>query len=162
MADIWAPYRYNSKGWMLEPPVKLHVCVMFGAGYMLSPTFVKEQNITHVINCAFENDSPDWFKTHNPSRYACIYAVDSKHVNITDWYPMFEEVMDKFLHDSTSKVIFVHCQCGINRSGFLTLSYCIKRFGYDYRTTVSAILAQRPCALTNMVFLEQILNYNNK
>ena len=159
MSDKWASYRRNSRGWMLDPPAKVHVSIMFGPGFMLSPTFVKENNITHVINCAYEEDSPEWFRTHNPTKYVCIEAEDTVSVNITDWFPKFETYMNKFLKEPDSNVIFVHCQCGINRSGFLTLLYCVKYFGYEYESTFKSILAQRPCALTNPVFPAQLINY---
>lgn len=151
--------RRKSKGWMEDPPAKVHVSVMFGAGFMVTPSFVKTNNITHVINCAYDSDSPQWFRDHYPTKYACINAHDLTTVNITDWYPIFSQTMDKFLKEPDSKVVFVHCQCGINRSGFLTLLYCVKKFGYDFDYTVKNILAQRPCALTNPVFPHQLINY---
>ena len=159
MTDPWKELRRHTKGWMDDPPAKVHVSIMFGAVFMLTPTFVAKHNITHVINCAQNSDSPQWFRDHNPTKYMCIDAIDSKDVNITSWYPFFAETMTKFLVSPESNVVFVHCQCGINRSGFLTLLYCVKRFGYDFDATVRMILSQRPSALTNLVFREQLINY---
>jgi len=159
MDDPWKHYRQNSRGWMLDPPAKVHVSIIFGAGFMLTPTFVNKNQITHVINCSQDSDSPQWFRDHNPTKYACINAYDNNKVNILDWYPAFSNAMNNFLREPESKVIFVHCQCGINRSGFLTLLYCVKKFGYDFESTVRSILEQRPCALTNSVFREQLINY---
>jgi hypothetical protein len=159
MGDKFASYRHSTRGWMLDPPARIHVSVIIGAGFMVTPTFIKKNNITHVINCAQDIDSPEWFRTHNPDKYACINAYDSKDVNITDWYPKFEYWMNKFLKDESSKVVFVHCQCGINRSAFLTLLYCVKNFGYEYESTAKSILAQRSCALANVVFQDQLINY---
>ena len=159
MNDSWKALRRHSRGWMEDPPAKVHVSIMFGAGFMVTPAFVAKHNITHVINCAQESDSPQWFRDHNPTKYICINAIDSKDVNITSWYPLFASTMDKFLRESDSKVIFVHCQCGINRSGFLTLLYCVKKFGYEFESTARVILSQRPCALTNPVFRMQVMRY---
>jgi protein-tyrosine phosphatase len=159
MADTWKLMRRNTRGWMEDPPAKVHVSVMFGAGFMVTPAFVEKHNITHVINCAQDSDSPQWFRDHNPTKYACINAHDNLNVNITGWYPLFAHKMDTFLREPDSKVIFVHCQCGINRSGFLTLLYCVRKFGYDMESTAKTILAQRPCALTNPAFRDQLINY---
>lgn len=159
MNDTWKGMRRHTKGWMEDPPAKVHVSIMFGAGFMVTPAFVAKHNITHVINCAQDSDSPQWFRDHNPTKYACMNAIDSKDVNITSWYPLFARTMNKFLADPESIVVFVHCQCGINRSGFLTLLYCIQKFGYEYDSTVRMILAQRPCALINPFFREQLINY---
>jgi len=141
MNDPWKALRRHSKGWMEDPAAKVHVSIMFGPGFMVTPAFVAKHNITHVINCAQESDSPQWFRDHNPTKYKCIHAIDSKDVNITEWYSLFANTMNKFLADPESIVVFVHCQCGINRS------------------TVKMILAQRPCALTNPVFRQQLINF---
>jgi predicted protein tyrosine phosphatase len=159
MNDSWKALRRNSRGWMEDPPAKVHVSIMFGAGFMVTPAFIAKHNITHVINCAQDSDSPQWFRDHNPNKYFCINAHDNAQVNITDWYTLFSNTMDRFLRDSDSKVVFVHCQCGINRSGFLTLLYCVRKFGYEFESTAKMILAQRPCALTNPAFRQQVMKY---
>jgi len=33
--------------------------------------------------------------------------------------PKFEETINKYLRDSVVGNIYIHCQCGINRSGIL-------------------------------------------
>ena len=159
MNDSWKALRRHSRGWMEDPPAKVHVSIMFGAGFMVTPAFIAKHGITHVVNCAQDSDSPQWFREHNPTKYACINAVDNTSVDITGWYPRFANTMDRFLRDSDSKVVFVHCQCGINRSGFLTLLYCIQKFGYEFESTAKIILAQRPCALTNPAFRLQVMKY---
>jgi protein-tyrosine phosphatase len=115
----------------------------------------KKYNITHVINCAFDNDSPNWFRKQFPSQYVCLNAQDALNVDIRKWYRTFEDAMDTFRTDPTSGTIYVHCQCGINRSGFLTLMYICKKFHYPIETAIHAILRQRPSALTNSSFMKQ-------
>ena len=159
MVDKWLGYRVNSRGWQVDPPARVHTAMMFGAGFTLTPQFALKNNITHVINCAYDEDSPAWFRTVHPDRYVCLKANDAIDQNILNWYPAFESFMNKFFQDPECKVIYVHCQCGINRSGFLSLLYIIKKFGYDYDTAVRAILRQRPCALTNPSFEKQVINY---
>lgn len=159
MVDIWRGYRLQSRGWQKDPPAKVHPSILFGSGEALTPAFVKKHDITHVINCAFPEDSPAWFFDEHPFNYFCVGAVDSLTDDIRGWMGIFEYMMNKYLADSESKVVYVHCQCGINRSGFLTLMYICKRFGYNFDTSVKAILTQRPCALTNPVYMKQSREY---
>ena len=159
MVDPWMVYRRSSRGWQIDPPAKVHPSILFGSGKDLTPIFVKKHNITHVINCAFDDDSPEWFRDEHPFNYFCIEAEDTLTSDIRKWFPLFESIMDKYLKHPDSKVIYVHCQCGINRSGFLTLMYICKHFRYTFEGTVKNILMQRPCALTNPTYFKQTREY---
>ena len=158
--DQFASYRRRSIGWTRDPPAYIHPRIMFGAGgSVLNPEFVGKYSITHVINCAFEDDSPAWFKTKFPNKYECLNALDSVDANILFWYPEFEKVLREFLSEEGSKTIYIHCQCGINRSGFLSLLFACIRLKYDFNEVVKSILTQRPCALTNPSYLKQVKEY---
>lgn len=159
LMDRFIGIRRHAKGWHVEPPARLHTKIVFGPGKDLTPANVQKYNITHVINCAFDQDSPSWFRQENPNKYICLNAQDSLNVDIRQWYTKFEEAMDKFRTESGSGTIYVHCQCGINRSGFLTLMYICKKFHYSFETAVNAILRQRPCALTNPAFMKQAKDF---
>lgn len=152
-------YRRASKGWQIDSPAKVHPAILFGSGKDLTPDFVKKHNITHVINCAFNDDSPKWFRENFSINYFCIEAEDSTELDIRQWFSLFELTMDKYLKHPDSKVVYVHCQCGINRSGFLTLMYICKHFGYTFEGSVKNILMQRPCALTNSSYFKQSRDY---
>lgn len=162
MVDRWLGYRRHSKGYDKDPTAIVHPRILFGAGEFLTPEFVKTHNITHVINCAYNEDSPKWFRHTFPEKYHCIGADDSLNANILSWYPEFKFVMDTFLKEPDSKKVYVHCQCGINRSGFLTLLYICLVFGYDVDSAIRMILKQRPCALTNPVYMKQTVEYIKK
>lgn len=159
MADSLLGYRRNSRGWQQDPVASVHPLILFGAGETLTPEFVKKYSITHVVNCAYPEDSPSWFSSAFPEKYECLYAEDSLTEDIIKWYPRFECVMNTFLRSSDVMKIYVHCQCGINRSGFLTLIYICKKFGYTFDLVVRAILKQRPCALTNPTYMIQAKEY---
>jgi hypothetical protein len=148
--------RYSSRGYLVDPPALFHPYILVGAGEMLTPGFVKKYEITHVINCAQETDSPSWFKENNPDKYYCINAVDALNVNILKWYPEFKAILKDFLQDPGSKKIFVHCQCGINRSAFLALMYVCDVFKFPFAGTELSVLKQRPCMMTNTSFREQV------
>jgi protein-tyrosine phosphatase len=153
-------YRRNSRGWMNDPPAYIHSRILFGSGPALNPEFVKQYNITHVINCAFDVDSPSWFREQFPMNYKCLNAVDISTANILDWYNTFERTMHDFLRQEGSKNIYVHCQCGINRSGFLSLAFACRRLNVDFHRAIHTILSQRPCALTNQAYLQQVYKFS--
>ena len=128
---------------------------------MLSPSFCRRYNITHVINCAFPEHSPTWFKNTFPQRYMCLSAHDTLQSNILDWYPTFEETLTTFLRTPGAGTVFVHCQCGINRSAFLALTYITKHYGLPYEHAFGALKRQRPCMFTNPVFRKQTEEFVN-
>lgn len=162
MMDPYLGYRRLSKGWESDSLARLHPCILLGPGKALTRDLVERKHITHVINCAFDEDSPEWFRRDFPDNYYCIRALDSRTAYIPSWYAEFETVMDRYLKDPTSKVIYVHCQCGINRSAFLLLMYMCNRFKYNLNDMIKEIIVQRPCALTNTVFMNQVKQYFKK
>ena len=147
--------RSRSRGYKLDPPVLIHPLMLIGAGEMLTPDFQKKWNISHVLNCAEDEMCPTWFKKSFPDNYYCLNSVDSLSVNILTWYPKFKEIVQNFLRNNCSR-IFIHCQCGINRSAFLTLMFVCDVLGYNITCAERAIIDTRPCALTNPAFRKQI------
>jgi hypothetical protein len=151
----------NSRGALLDPPALFHPNIIVGPGSMMTSSFVGKNNITHVINCAFPEHSPNWFRDRYPDKYACIEAVDSSDVSILDWYPQFKEILDRFLRDPSSRRVYVHCQMGMNRSGFLTLLYVCETFGYALKDVILATMRQRPCLYQNPKFLKDVSDHLN-
>jgi hypothetical protein len=135
---------------------------MFGPGFYLTDQFITKNSISHVINCADDSVLPTGIKAKLEDKYVTLNAVDSPSVNITDWYPLFESKMNEYLRDPSSKVVYVNCQMGMNRSGFLLTLYACMKFGYSYEAVTRAILLQRPCALMNPVFHQQVQEYIKK
>ena len=148
----------RSQGWMVDPPAYIHPRILFGSGMALTPEFAEKHSITHVLNRAFDQDSPTWFREQFSNNYRRLNAVDSVDVNILDWYHSFETIIQAFLRDEGSKNVYVHCQCGINRSGFLCLNFMIQKLKIDLNDAIKAILRQRPCALTNPSFRQQVIS----
>jgi hypothetical protein len=154
--------RSLSRGYKVDPPALIHPNIMIGAGEMLTPAFQAKYKITHVINCAFEQDSPSWFKEKFSKNYFCVGAFDSYDVNILDWYPAFKTTLRTFLQDPTCGRVFVHCQCGINRSMFLALMYVCDVFKFPFAKTETSLIRQRPCCMTNTVFRQQVFDALSK
>lgn len=142
------------------PPALVHPSIMIGAGAMLTPAFIKQHSITHVINCAYPEDSPSWFQVEHPQEYACIEAEDGLDSSILKWYPKFKHILTTFLQKRGR--IFVHCQCGINRAPYLTLTYVCDVFGYPYDVTRRAIRQQRSCAFRNTAFESEVHKFVTK
>lgn len=146
--------------YLRHPPAYFHTRILVGPGAFLTPYFATRHNITHVINCAFDSDCPDWWKRQYPSRYTCIGAIDSPHHNILDWYPTFEEALRTFLREGTG-VVYVHCQAGMNRSASLALAYVLKNFRQPMETFIPTVHRQRPCMFQNRVFMNQVKDFIN-
>ena len=149
-----------SPQFMKDPPAFFHPRILVGPGAFLSPYFAQKHEITHVINCAFDNDSPSWWRERNPAKYTVLHATDSLQTNILDWYPRFESTMKEFLRQGTG-VVYVHCQAGMNRSGFLALAYTCKNLGMEFDPLVASVKKQRPCILQNPVFMNQVKEFIN-
>ena len=145
---------------MKQPPAWFHSRILVGAGAMLTPSFSIQHGITHVINCAFDEDSPSWFRERNPSRYVVMRAHDTPYHNILDWFPHFEETMRSFLREGNGTV-FVHCQAGINRSASLALTYVAKNFHIPIDDLVPSVKRQRPCMFSNQVYMNQVKEFIN-
>lgn len=145
-----------SKGWQKDPPCWTHPSILVGAGFFLTQNFMIEYRITHVINCAEECDSPSWFRELYPEDYAHVPLEDSLRTEIAAYYPAFKNAMDRFLKDPKCIVVYVHCQCGINRSASLALLYTCLKMGFPYEAIFQSMLKQRPCILTNSRFRSDV------
>ena len=143
-----------------QPPAYFHTRILVGPGILLTPRFATGRGITHVINCAYEEDSPDWFRTRYPDRYVCLNAHDSYQHNILDWFAAFEQTMHRFLRDGFGTV-YVHCQAGINRSASLTLAYVCKNFNMPVDGMVAIAKRQRPCMFQNSIYMNQVREFIN-
>lgn len=135
---------------------------MFGPGVFLSSDFIEKNDITHVLNCADEHAVPSFVRTRFGEKYAILNAIDSPLVDITSWFPAYKAYMDRFLQDPACNVVYVNCQAGMNRSGFLTVLYACIKFKYKFEHACRAVILQRPCALMNPVFYKQVQDYIKK
>ena len=149
-----------SAQYLRDPPAFFHPRILVGPGVFLTSYFAQKHGITHVINCAFDIDSPSWWRELYIERYKCLNAMDGVQYNIMDWYPMFEKTMHEFLREGTG-VVYVHCQAGMNRSGSLALAYTCKNMNMDFDQLVQSVRRQRPCILQNPVFMNQVKEFIN-
>ena len=73
---------------------------------------------------------------------------------------MFEATLHQFLKEGAGTV-FVHCQCGMNRSAFLALTYVCKNFGLTIQSVVDPTKRQRPIMFQNSAFMGQVEEFIN-
>jgi hypothetical protein len=149
-------HRQRSQGWTKDPVTLAFPRIFIGDGARLSPAFMELYRITHVINCA---DPSACRIDLDSEKYVCLNAVDHPSVNIFEWYPQFKETMDKFLRDPSCLNVYVHCQCGINRSVFLTIAYIVKTFRIPLETCILRVVRERPCVMTNVSFQKQLIQF---
>jgi protein-tyrosine phosphatase len=138
-----------------DPPAWFHTRILVGPGVYLTPIFQVTRNISHVINCAYQNDSPAWFRIKYPDKYECLYAPDSPDADIRNWLPQFEKAMYRFLREGNG-VVYVHCAAGMNRSATLALAYVCKNFYFPMDVMIQTTLRQRPCMFQNPVYMNQV------
>lgn len=156
MDPLWDMYRRRSRGWTYDSNIRVHTKIEVG------PHFKLPSATSHVINCAEDTFGSKWFKSMYPDRYVCLNAIDSPDTDILTWYPEFETAMNSFLSDPACTLVYVHCECGINRSAFLVLAFMCKKFGYPFDTLVKSMTSQRPCVFTNKSFRKQVESYIKK
>jgi hypothetical protein len=162
MDHLWNKHFRNSKGWKEDNLAMAHPRIILGPAHAVTPSVIRDNNISHIVNCADNVIGSEWFKAEYPTRYDYIGAIDGYDQDITKWYPKFEETMNRFLADPDCSRIYVHCECGINRSAFLTMIYMCIKFGYPISMVITSMTQQRPCVLRNPTFREQAIEYIKK
>ena len=151
--------RRASRGDLNDPVTTPIPRIIVGDGARLTPAFVAQWKITHVINCAEDEMCP---LKPAQDKYVCINALDSPYASIFQWYPAFKEAMDNFLRDPTCENVYIHCQCGINRSVFLTLAYLADAYRIPVVPCALHMIRQRPCIMTNRSYLKQVMSFAKK
>ena len=116
-------------------------------------TFLKEYNITSVINCAQEL----------PSEYKEIRFLELKLDDFLQQplFPKFE-VAYKFIKINSENNILIFCGLGMSRSASLVLFYLMKDKGWDYDTSYNYTKERRPEIWPNPGFEQQLRDYYDK
>ena len=113
-------------------------------------TFLKEYNITTVVNC--EREVRTEFED---LKFLELKLVDSYEQKI---FPKFE-VAFKFIKINSENNILIHCGLGVSRSASLVIFYLMKEKGWDYDTSYLYIKERRPSIDPNYGFSQQLRNY---
>jgi predicted protein tyrosine phosphatase len=155
--------RSRSRGPVYDPIAAVFDRILLGPGLHLTPRFIRDHHVTHIVNCAEKAACPAWASTHvGPSAYIALEAEDSTGFPLLkDFYPTFENVMDMFLREPSCRCVYVHCMAGMNRSATLLAAYLHKRFGIPMEKVVEVMARQRPCVMTNPSFVEQLEEFGS-
>ena len=112
--------------------------------------FLKQYNITAVVNCAedFDSDYKDLkFMELN------LYDLPAQKL-----FPKFE-VAYEFIKKHSEGNILIHCMLGMSRSASLVIFYLMKEKGWDFDTCFPYVKERRPIVRVNEGFEEQLRNY---
>ena len=117
--------------------------------------YLKEHNITTVVNCAISCKS-----NYTDIKFIELRLYDDKSQIL---FPKLE-VAYNFIKKNSKKNanILVHCKCGISRSTSLVVFYLMKERGWDYDRAIDYIRERRPIVQPNPGFEEQLRNYYDK
>ena len=115
--------------------------------------YLKQYNITTVINCAEEIVS-----VYKDIKFLELNLYDSFNQPL---FPKFE-VAYKFIKKNSENNILIHCALGVSRSASLVAFYMMKEKGWDYDTCFYYMKERRPIAEPNYGFEEQLREYYNK
>ena len=116
-------------------------------------TYLKEYNISHVINCAEELTS-----VYKDLKFLELSLYDGSLQNL---FPKFE-IAYKYIKKHQNNNILIHCAAGVSRSASLVIFYLMKEKGWDLKTSLNYTREKRPVVDPNEGFLEQLGNYSEK
>ncbi len=115
--------------------------------------YLKQYNITTVINCAEEIVS-----VYKDIKLLELNLYDSFNQPL---FPKFE-VAYKFIKKNSKNNILIHCALGVSRSASLVAFYMMKEKGWDYDTCYNYMKERRPIVDPNSNFVGQLREYYDK
>ena len=115
--------------------------------------YLKQYNITTVINCAEEIVS-----VYKDIKFLELNLYDSFNQPL---FPKFE-VAYKFIKKNSKNNILIHCALGVSRSASLVAFYLMKEKGWDYDTCYNYMKERRPIVNPNSNFVGQLREYYDK
>ncbi|TDH70011.1 hypothetical protein CCR75_006771 [Bremia lactucae] len=68
----------------------------------------------------------------------------------------FMKTVDEFLANEPNGTIAVHCTHGLNRTGYLLVTYMVKRLGYTVTEALEAFMAARPPGLIKHMYVRDL------
>ena len=115
--------------------------------------FLKEYNISTVINCAEELTS-----VYKDIKFMELKLYDTNDQNL---FPKFE-VAYKYIKLHSKNNILIHCKMGASRSASLVIFYIMKEKGWDYDTSYKYTEKRRPVINPKGGFAAQLRDYYDK
>ena len=116
-------------------------------------TFLKEYNISIVINCAIEFES-----NYKDLKALELKLYDSIYQNL---FPKFEYAY-KIIKQYQKTNILIHCMAGVSRSASLVIFYIMKEKKWDYDKSFEYVQRIRDFISPNLSFIDQLKEYYDK
>ena len=121
---------------------------------------VKENNFTHIINCAALDCQTGCRYYGDGVKYLEFEADDIEESEEYDILQHFQETFDAIEDARTSGgKVLLHCIMGINRSGALATAYVMVHKNMDVISAAKVVKAARGCLMTNESFQKQIIAF---
>ena len=119
-------------------------------------TYLKEYNITAVVNCADE-----FFSEYEDIKFIELRLYDDSDPKSENLFPRIE-VAYKFIKLHSKNNVLVHCAMGVSRSATMVIFYLMKEKGWDYDTCYQYIIERRPTIAPNEGYIYQLKQYYDK
>ena len=119
-------------------------------------TYLKEYNITTVVNCAEEFSSE-----YEDIKFIELKLNDDPDPESENIFPRIE-IGYKFIKSHSKNNVLVHCALGVSRSATMVVFYLMKEKGWDYDTCYQYIIERRPTIAPNEGYIYQLKQYYDK
>lgn len=172
--DDWVEYIWNrlkeinksegkeiSQRTIFDPPYEILPHLFLGSrNHAYDKSLLKELGVTHVLNCAHldENVKTDADFYGDDMVYKGFEAKD----NTT--YDMTQHIEESFQFINGAKAsggkVLVHCAQGINRSGLITIAYCMLEMRWHFLKAFEHCAKIRVSIIYNRSFQKQLIRWS--
>eukprot|EP00730_Choanoeca_flexa_P013307 TRINITY_DN5181_c0_g1_i1.p1 TRINITY_DN5181_c0_g1~~TRINITY_DN5181_c0_g1_i1.p1 ORF type:complete len:235 (+),score=48.67 TRINITY_DN5181_c0_g1_i1:254-958(+) len=117
---------------------------------------LQQLGVSAVVNCAASSTLTS--QAHYPAHFSYL-AFDAMDQPEYDLLGQHLEAFWNFVEEArqSNRVVFVHCQAGVNRSATLCLAYLMLSQRMALLPAVKHCARRRPCILRNEGFIEQLV-----
>ena len=126
-----------------------------GYKYSNDYCFLKNNNFTHIINCAGGSKcfTPCKFTDF---KYHSIDLRDDSSSSIIEGILYFISLIQNIQQENQKNKILIHCAEGISRAPALVCSYLMWKKNIDSKTAINYIKQKRSCIDINIGFVFQL------
>ena len=147
------------KVWYFIDDISKILDFLFLGGYLQARDIrlLKDKGVIHVINCAAGDVETGKDFYDDSITYMEFEGKDLGDYNIMQH---FDEVY-KFIEEARTSggKVFIHCIAGMNRSGALTVAYCMEHLNMGPVEAAKLVKAIRPQILLNDEFRKQLIDF---
>jgi len=110
--------------------------------------FLRQRNITHIINCASEgrNAHPREFVYMN----LCLDDVENETIDVH--FDKTHQVMKDPNH-----VVYVHCMAGVSRSATVVIAHLMRHMRWSLLEAYTMVVSKRSIVQPNIGFWKQLI-----